>query len=72
VRPPTQGPEAVQSDIIHLNRVLRRIQCDTKRSKPLKEKLEEHLKNVISILLLEDRATPSSGFASRVRVGGKK
>ena len=55
MRPPVQGPEAVQADIIHLNRVLRRVQCDSKRSKPLKEKLEGHLKSVITLLLNGDR-----------------
>lgn len=60
MRPPAQGPDAIQGDLVHLNRILRRVQCDPKRSKPLKEKLEAHLKSVITILLNSERVEPTA------------
>lgn len=55
-RPPSQGPTAIAEDVQDLTRILRRVEADTRRPSGEKEKLCEHLKGALTILLVGKRA----------------
>lgn len=58
MRPPKQGPEAIASDILALNRALLRAQMDTKRPREKVDALCHHLREAIRILLEERAESP--------------
>jgi hypothetical protein len=49
-RPPTHGKDIEQQDAQDLQRILRRVQSDTKRDSAKREALALHLKSALAIL----------------------
>lgn len=50
-RPPTQGPDAIYKDVLHLTRALGRAEADVARDKKGKAALCGHLRGALAILL---------------------
>lgn len=69
MRPPSQGPEMVQQDIMRLSRVVRRVQCDVKRSPAEKEELLAVLNRAIALLAGPRQENAKSVPARRRRAG---
>lgn len=51
MRPSAQGKDAVAADIMHLFRILRRVETNTKLGEKVKTELNRHLKGAIDLLM---------------------
>lgn len=56
-RPLSHGPDAVRGDVIALMKCLDRVKSDPKRRGRKRERLIEHLKAAISLLVEDERTT---------------
>lgn len=73
MRPPSQGPEAITQDIMRLTRVLRRVQCDPKRTDEQKEKITGLINEAISLLPKRgDGLVGGESGVARKRSSGRK
>lgn len=55
-QPLKQGEDAIQQDIMHLERIIRRVLKDPKRPKPSRDRLIKHLKGAVTELHNGERA----------------
>lgn len=56
MRPPKHGPEVILRDIMHLERILRRVYDDSKRDPSEKKRLVKLLVETITLLHTSKRA----------------
>lgn len=72
MRPPSQGPEVITQDVMRLTRVLRRVQCDPKRTQPQKDKITSLINETISLLTQRGTEVVSGVTLTRKRASTPK